>query len=98
MRSSSNRFVALVAAITVLLAATAFLAHVQHTTGTLNDNAHCDFCLQFGGAAGPSAVPALVTESHLVESGVRVRRIHRVASRRQYRAHRSRAPPLLQAL
>ena len=95
MRHSRHRqLIAFLATAALLLAMTVYGSHVHRPGGKPNEITHCDLCLQFSGADGPSAGPALAVRTGLVVIRLGLSpNAAEVPSREQPRSHRSRAPP-----
>ena len=93
-RIMARRSLAILAVLALLLATTAYLSHVDepghHTSG---HGTHCELCLQWAGAAGTPTPPTLVLTSWLSARIPTALHSDTAPSRRQFRSHRSRAPP-----
>ena len=90
-RLRRNRLVALVAAITLIVALGAYSAH--GFLDRVHDNGHCDLCVHFSGTAGSPAhasvvgKPVLVVRAPLARPGI-IR-----SARRRVGTQLPRAPP-----
>jgi hypothetical protein len=73
---------------------TVYGAHFHHPGGKVDEDTHCDLCLQFGSTGGPAAPPKLIIRVSLVVIGRELPAdTNPPLSREQSRSHRSRAPP-----
>jgi hypothetical protein len=63
-RLRRNRLVALIAAVTLIVALGAYSAH--GFLDRVHDNGHCDLCVHFSGTAGSPAAAAIVGKPVLV--------------------------------
>jgi hypothetical protein len=96
LRSRPRQFVALIAVLALLLATTAYVSHIHGAGGQLEESAHCDLCLQFGGTGGPSTLPKLPIRSALIVMRLPAAcHTDYAISRDHLRSHRSRAPPFV---
>jgi hypothetical protein len=95
-RSRPRQLVALLAVLALLLATTAYVSHIHGAGGKLEENTHCDLCLQFSGTGGPAALPKLPVRAALIVMRLPLAcQADGAISRDQPRSHRSRAPPFV---
>jgi hypothetical protein len=84
------------AALALLLATTAYLAHVHSAAGTKDSDRCCQLCLHWGGGsagAAPHAAAAPASTSGVLRASLPAGTLD-LPQHRPCRAHRSRAPPL----
>lgn len=96
-RPRRNVLFSLLASFMLLVASTAFVAHQHQDEAAGGSGAqHCDLCLQFSSADGPSAAPAAPTRVDALLEFLSFANICRTSDSRREGGHRSRAPPLLE--
>ena len=62
----SRQLVAFFAVAALLFAMTVYGSHFHRGDSKANESTHCDLCIQFGSAGGPSAPPTLIVRVSLV--------------------------------
>jgi len=91
-RLRRNRLVALVAAVTLIVALGAYSAH--GFLDRVHENGHCDLCVHFSGTAGAPAHASVVGKPVLVVRAPLERPGIIPSARRRVGTHLPRAPPV----